>query len=128
MMKGVTDLGTGRRIRGPRYRIPYPIAGKTGTTQDNSDGWYIGITPNLVSGVWTGAEDRIVHFRSTNLGEGANTAIPIWAMFMKKVYDDPTIKISKGDFEAPKGGLSVEIDCDKYKQQNVGSANPGLDF
>lgn len=128
MMKGVTDLGTGRRIRGPRYRIPYPIAGKTGTTQDNSDGWYIGITPNLVSGVWTGAEDRIVHFRSTNLGEGANTAIPIWAMFMKKVYDDPTIQISKGDFEAPKGGLSVEIDCDKYKQQNVGSANPGLDF
>ncbi len=128
MMKGVTDLGTGRRIRGPRYRIPYPIAGKTGTTQDNSDGWYIGITPNLVSGVWTGAEDRIVHFRSTNLGEGANTAIPIWAMFMKKVYDDPTLQISKGDFEAPKGGLSVEIDCDKYKQQNVGSANPGLDF
>ena len=78
MLRGVVDKGTGLRLRGPRYRFTNPIAGKTGTTQENSDGWFIGITPDLVSGVWTGAEDRSVHFRSTNLGEGANTALPIW--------------------------------------------------
>jgi penicillin-binding protein 1A len=128
MLKGVIDQGTGLRLRGPRYRFKEPIAGKTGTTQDNSDGWFIGITPDLVSGVWTGAEDRIVHFRSTNLGEGANTAIPTWALYMKKVYADPDLKISHGDFEAPKGGLRVEIDCEKYKQENTTTVNPGLEF
>jgi len=128
MMKGVIDKGTGLRLRGPRYRFTNPIAGKTGTTQENSDGWFIGITPDLVSGTWTGAEDRMVHFRSTNLGEGANTALPIWALYMKKVYADPKLKISMGDFEAPPGGLSVVVDCDQYKKNNQSSTNPGLEF
>lgn len=128
MLRGVIDKGTGLRLRGPRYRFTNPIAGKTGTTQENSDGWFIGITPDLVSGVWTGAEDRSVHFRSTNLGEGANTALPIWALYMKKVYADPTLKISKGDFTPPAGGLDVEIDCDKFKKQSSGATNPSLDF
>ena len=128
MLRGVVDKGTGLRLRGPRYRFTNPIAGKTGTTQENSDGWFIGITPDLVSGVWTGAEDRSVHFRSTNLGEGANTALPIWALYMKKVYADATLKISKGDFTPPAGGLNVEIDCDKFKKQSSGATNPSLDF
>jgi len=128
MLRGVVDKGTGLRLRGPRYRFTNPIAGKTGTTQENSDGWFIGITPDLVSGVWTGAEDRSVHFRSTNLGEGANTALPIWALYMKKVYADATLKISKGDFAPPAGGLDVEIDCDKFKKQSSGATNPSLDF
>jgi penicillin-binding protein 1A len=128
MLRGVIDKGTGLRLRGPRYRFTNPIAGKTGTTQENSDGWFIGITPDLVSGVWTGAEDRSVHFRSTNLGEGANTALPIWALYMKKVYANPELKISKGDFQAPVGGLDVEIDCDKFKKQSSGATNPSLDF
>ncbi len=128
MLRGVIDKGTGLRLRGPRYKFTNPIAGKTGTTQENSDGWFIGITPDLVSGVWTGAEDRSVHFRSTNLGEGANTALPIWALYMKKVYANPELKISKGDFQAPVGGLDVEIDCDKFKKQSSGATNPSLDF
>lgn len=128
MMKGVIDKGTGMRLRGPRYRFTNPIAGKTGTTQENSDGWFIGITPDLVSGTWTGAEDRMVHFRSTNLGEGANTALPIWALYMKKVYADPRLNISMGDFEAPPGGLSVVVDCDQYKKNNQSTSNPGLEF
>lgn len=128
MMKGVIDKGTGLRLRGPRYRFTNPIAGKTGTTQENSDGWFIGITPDLVSGTWTGAEDRIVHFRSTNLGEGANTALPIWALYMKKVYGDASLNISQRDFEAPPGGLSIVVDCDQYKKNSQGTSNPGLEF
>jgi len=128
MMKGVIDKGTGLRLRGPRYRFTQPIAGKTGTTQDNSDGWFIGVTPDLVSGVWTGGEDRTIRFRSTNLGEGANTALPIWALYMKKVYANPELKISQGDFAAPAGGLSVIVDCEQYKKNSQGTSNPGLEF
>ncbi len=131
MLKGTTTLknGTGLRIRGRKYNIPYPVAGKTGTTQNNSDGWFIGITPDLVSGVWTGCEDRAVHFRSLNLGEGANTALPIWALYMNKVYADPSITISKKDFAQPQKSLSVELDCSKYNQENKKpEQNTGLDF
>jgi penicillin-binding protein 1A len=116
LMKGVVEEGTGGRLRST-YKIPYPIAGKTGTTQNNSDGWFMGITPDLVSGVWVGCEDRAAHFRTTALGQGASMALPIWALFMKKVYADPTIKISKGDFERPKGELSIEVDCNKYNEK-----------
>lgn len=120
MLKGVTTLknGTGLRIRGRKYNIPYPVAGKTGTTQNNSDGWFIGLIPNLATGVWTGCEDRAVHFRSLNLGEGANTALPIWALYMNKLYGDPTMKISRGDFPAPSKPLSVQLDCEKYKAEH----------
>ena len=97
LMKGVVETGTGIRLR-YRYGLNNPIAGKTGTTQNNSDGWFMGLTPDLVTGIWVGAEDRSVHFRSTNLGQGANMALPIWALYMKRVYNDPDIKINKGRF------------------------------
>ncbi len=119
MLKGVMDRGTGMRLRmgwGNRAKygnIKYPTAGKTGTTQNNSDGWFIGITPDLVTGVWTGAEDRSVRFSRTDLGQGANSALPIYGYFMNKVYADSTITISTGDFERPAGELGVELDCGK---------------
>lgn len=118
LMKGVVESGTGRRLQF-RYGFDHPIAGKTGTTQNNSDGWFIGITPDLAAGVWVGCEDRGARFRSLTLGQGANTALPIWALFMKNIYDDPGLEISKGDFEAPMRPLSVEIDCDKYEQEQT---------
>ena len=93
-----------------------PIAGKTGTTQNQSDGWFIGITPDLTTGVWVGAEDRSVHFRTIRLGQGANMALPIWALYMQKVLADPTLQFSKGDFERPVQPLSVQLDCDKFEK------------
>ena len=119
MLQAVVNEGTGRRLRG-RYNFTNPIGGKTGTTQNNSDGWFIGITPELVTGVWTGAEDRAVHFASTDQGEGANSALPVFALFMKSVYADPTLKYSKGNFEVPKGGVNVTLDCGAYTQQQSG--------
>lgn len=113
MLKDVVMEGTGVRLR-YKYRLTNPIGGKTGTTQNNSDGWFIGITPQLVTGVWTGAEDRAVHFLSTNQGEGANSALPIFALYMKKVYADPSLKYTKGDFEPPQGGVNITIDCNAY--------------
>ncbi len=119
MLKAVVTEGTGRRLRG-RYNMVNPIGGKTGTTQNNSDGWFIGITPELVTGVWTGAEDRAIHFASTDQGEGANSALPIFALYMKSVYADKTLKYSKGDFELPEGGVNVTLDCDAYVKQQSG--------
>lgn len=119
LLQGVVKYGTGRRLIF-RYHFPYPIAGKTGTTDNNSDGWFMGLTPDLVTGLWVGAEDRSVHFRSTSLGQGANMALPIWALYMKRVYADSTLKISKGDFEKP-ANLDVELDCDKYNKERKAS-------
>jgi penicillin-binding protein 1A len=99
------------------------MAGKTGTTDNNSDGWFMGLTPDLVAGVWVGAEDRSVHFRSTELGQGANMALPIWAMFMKKVYEDKELILNRGDFEKPVD-FNIELDCSKFeteKKQNIGT-------
>lgn len=118
LMKGVVESGTGRRLQF-RYGFTHPIAGKTGTTQNNSDGWFIGITPDLAAGIWVGAEDRGIRFRSLSLGQGANTSLPIWALFMQKVYADPSLNISKGDFERPARPLSVETDCNKYEQSQT---------
>ena len=94
MMRGVVDGGTGARLRF-RYGLKGEIAGKTGTTNDNSDGWFIGYTPSITAGVWVGAEDRYVHFSSTNLGQGANMALPIWGLWMQKVLKDGTLGISR---------------------------------
>ena len=113
LMKGVVESGTGIRLRF-KYGYNNPIAGKTGTTQNQSDGWFMGIVPQLTTGIWVGCEDRSAHFRSISLGQGANMALPIWAIYMKKVYDDPSLDYSKGDFEPPLKGLSVEVDCDKF--------------
>ena len=114
LLKNVVDEGTGRRLRF-RYQFDNPIAGKTGTTQNNSDGWFVGITPDLVAGVWVGCEDRGARFRDMALGQGANMALPIWAKFMRRVYEDEKLDITKGDFEKP-WPLSVETDCSKYQQ------------
>lgn len=117
MLKGVIDEGTGWRLRS-KYGLKNPIGGKTGTTQRNSDGWFIGITPQLVTGVWTGCEDRAIHFRSTNLGEGANTALPIFAGYMKSVYSDADLGIKKNvDFDPPKNGVTITLNCNDYRQQ-----------
>jgi penicillin-binding protein 1A len=110
MMKAVIDgscgSGTGVRLKStgkPYGGIKYPTAGKTGTTQNNTDGWFMGLTPDLVTGVWVGAQDPTVRFSSTAVGQGANTGLPIYGYYMKKVYADKNIKISTEDFEAPKG-------------------------
>lgn len=122
MLKGVVDEGTGWRLRS-KYGLRNPIGGKTGTTQNNSDGWFIGVTPQLVTGVWTGCEDRAIHFRSTNLGEGANSALPVFALYMKKVYADKGLGIKQNvDFAMPKNGINITLDCGAYNQQQQGTA------
>ncbi len=130
LMKGTTvgvrsshdgrKIGTAVRLRLPKTVRPYggipysiPIAGKTGTTQNQSDGWFIGITPDLVTGVWVGAEDRAIRFRYLNKGMGTNMALPIWGYYMNKVYDDESLDISKGDFEKPLEPMDINLDCDK---------------
>jgi penicillin-binding protein 1A len=126
MLKGVIENGTGSRLT-YKYGLHNPIAGKTGTTQDNSDGWFIGVTPQLVTGVWTGCEDRDIHFRSTRLGEGANTALPIFAYYMQRVYNNPDLGIKRNvDFAPPKAPLTITIDCSAYDQQQQGQ-NPASD-
>jgi penicillin-binding protein 1A len=116
LLKGVVQMGTGIRLR-YRYKLMMPIAGKTGTTQNNSDGWFMGITPDLVSGCWVGAEDRSVHFNSGDQGQGASMALPVWAKYMKKVYSDKTLKISQKDFEKPAKKIDIEMDCSKYNKE-----------
>lgn len=116
LMKGVVQSGTGGRLR-YMYNLNNPIAGKTGTTQNQSDGYFMGITPDLTTGVWVGAEDRSVHFRSTALGQGSRTALPIWALYMKKVYADPTLNVSKGEFPRPVApDVDLNFDCGKEEK------------
>ncbi|HQV01088.1 MAG TPA: penicillin-binding transpeptidase domain-containing protein, partial [Bacteroidia bacterium] len=122
-MQGATLYGTSARLRGSKYGFTNAIAAKTGTTQNNSDGWFVGMVPNLVAGCWVGCEDRSVHFRSTSLGQGANMALPIWGLFMKKCYADKTLKVANTDFEKPLTKLSVEIDCSKYQEQKSMDGN-----
>jgi len=101
MMRAVVDGGTGSRIRG-KYGLRMPMGGKTGTTQNNSDGWFMGYTPSLVSGVWVGGEDRSIHFDNIAEGQGASMALPIWALYMKKVFNDSSLGYSQNDeFEIP---------------------------
>ena len=123
LMKGVVYEGTGVRLR-YKYGLRNPIAGKTGTTQNQSDGWFMGITPDLTTGIWTGAEDRSVHFKTITLGQGSNMALPIWALYMKKVYSDPTLHISQGDFQKPLSNVDLEFDCDKYDEEQNAAATP----
>jgi len=131
MLKGVVQKGSGGRIRW-KYKLTNPIGGKTGTSQANSDAWFIGITPQLVSGVWTGAEERSIHFSSTHIGQGANAALPMFALYMQKVYADTSLHYSQGDFELPEGGLQRELDCSKYEYdapiENDKQIDDRLDF
>lgn len=111
LMQGVVNSGTGVRLR-VKYGLKGEIAGKTGTTNDQSDGWFIGYTPSLTAGVWVGAEDRQVHFESLALGGGSNMALPIWGLFMKKVVADGTLGVYETDrFVAPPG-ISLNLNCD----------------
>ncbi|UOX35150.1 transglycosylase domain-containing protein [Flavobacterium sediminilitoris] len=122
LMEGVVQSGTSARLRNGsvrgltnyKYKFNNPIAGKTGTTQNNSDGWFIGMVPNLSAGIWVGNEDRAAHFRSTNFGQGATMALPIWGLFMDKCYKDKELNVSKGAFERP-DKISISVDCDKTK-------------
>ncbi|MAD12191.1 MAG: penicillin-binding protein [Flavobacteriaceae bacterium] len=132
LMKGVTEHGSGARLRhaglekenyiyknvvsGYPYIFENPIAGKTGTTQNQSDGWFMGIVPNLVTGVWVGGEDRSIHFKDIAYGQGATMALPIWGQFMKEVYLKPELGISSEDFIEPEI-LTIQLDCDKYIQE-----------
>ena len=120
LMEGVVQGGTASRLR-YRYNLMGEIAGKTGTTNDNSDGWFIGYTPTLVAGVWTGAEDRQIHFQSGTLGQGANMSLPTWGIFMKKVLADGTLGITANDkFIAPAGvvdGLGCTGSDDEVSEQ-----------
>ncbi len=116
LMRGVVDRGTGTRLRG-KYKLYNEIAGKTGTTQNNADGWFMGLTPDLVAGCWVGGEERSVHFNSTNEGQGASMALPIWGKFFQKVYADPTLKVTKKGFERPKNMGDIELDCSAYDAQ-----------
>ena len=122
LLKGVVDYGTGNRLQW-KYGFRNPIAGKTGTTNNQSDGWFMGIVPELTTGIWVGGEDRSVHFRTITLGQGANMALPIWAKYMKKIYADESLGISMGDFEKPLGGFSIETDCDKFEKTQNNNSN-----
>ncbi|MGJ8548504.1 penicillin-binding protein 1A [Winogradskyella wichelsiae] len=147
LMEGVTQAGSGKRLRhdsdylkntkmykevmtGYPYKLSNPIAGKTGTTQNQSDGWFMGMVPNLVTGVWVGAEDRAVHFRSITYGQGASMALPIWGLYMKACYADETLDVSTSSFEKPRN-LSINIDCTAKDEGDIGGpSNPedGVDF
>ncbi len=122
LMRGVVQTGTGIRLR-YKYGFDTPIAGKTGTTQNNSDGWFMGMTPKLTTGVWTGCEDRAAHFRTIGLGQGANMALPIFALYLQKIYADTTLNFYRGEFDKPLKPLSVEIDCDEWTQQQEQQKN-----
>lgn len=113
MMKGVVNFGTAGSLRGGRSwgGISAPTAGKTGTTQNNSDGWFVGITPELVTGVWVGAEDRAVRFKSMTWGQGGRMALPIYGYYMQKVYKDPGIALSTRDFDPPADYDPSVYDC-----------------
>lgn len=116
MLKAVVDNGTAGRLRW-RYGLTQEMGGKTGTTNDNADAWFMGVTPGLVSAVWTGAEDRGISFESMSEGQGAQAALPIFGLFMQKIYKDPKFAdLAKAKFKLPEGGLTRELDCSKYEQ------------
>jgi penicillin-binding protein 1A len=119
MLKGATEVrgGTAQGLS-MDIREDNEIGAKTGTTNNASDGWFIGVTENMVAGAWVGGDDRSIHFRSWYHGQGARTAMPIWEEFMRSVYLDENLNITKGPFKQPKRKLSIEIDCDKYKVLN----------
>jgi len=109
LMQGVVNEGTGSRVR--QYVPDGPIAGKTGTTNDQSDGWFIGYVPRLTAGIWVGGEDRQVHFEGLALGGGSNMALPIWGIFMQKVLKDSSLGISTQDYFMIPAGFSAQLNC-----------------
>jgi penicillin-binding protein 1A len=121
ILKKVVDHGTARRLR-YKYKFESEIAGKTGTTQENTDGWFMGVIPDLVAGVWVGGDDPVFRFRYTSLGQGAHMALPIYALFLQRIYADESLGISKeAKFPELKDRQTIELDCDKYKESNRNS-------
>jgi penicillin-binding protein 1A len=123
LLQGVIDQGTGARLRNREGygRFKMPIAGKTGTTQNHSDGWFIGMTPQLTAGVWTGADLRSIHFRTIASGQGANMALPIWGYFYKKVLADPTLGYSEQiSFKRP-DNFNINLNCEGENQFSMPS-------
>ncbi|MDO6736723.1 transglycosylase domain-containing protein [Wenyingzhuangia sp. 2_MG-2023] len=133
LLKGVTMEGSGVRLRGKwgkypenvatgyPYQFTNPIAGKTGTTQNQSDGWFMGVVPNLAVGVWTGGEERATHFAGITYGQGASMSLPTWALFMKKCYADEALSISQEDFEQPEN-FGIAIDCNSSGEDEDASS------
>lgn len=141
LMQGVTQHGTGARLRGNwaannklyqevitdyPYDFENPIAGKTGTSQNQSDGWFMGVVPNLTTGVWVGGENRSVHFGGISYGQGATTALPIWGSYMKRLYADGELSISQKDFEEPEE-LNITVDCDSVEKSKKDDKDDALD-
>jgi penicillin-binding protein 1A len=148
LMEGVTQFGSGQRLRhsfaknqavykeiitGYPYEFDNPIAGKTGTTQNHSDGWFMGMVPNLVTGVWVGGEDRATHFKTITYGQGASMALPIWANYMKGCYENEDLEISKEEFEKPEQ-LTIITECENMTSNDDGNVleqqeiSPDIDF
>lgn len=142
LMQGVTEGGSGTRLRhsfnrnttvykeimtGYPYEFANPIAGKTGTTQNQSDGWFMGMVPNLVTGVWVGGEDRSAHFKSIKYGQGASMALPIWGLYMKKNYENEELGISTAEFPKPEN-LSINVDCTKILEDAIKNVDPEDDL
>jgi penicillin-binding protein 1A len=127
MMKKVVKEGTSMRLgfSRPYGGIDFPLAGKTGTTDDNGDGWFVGLTPNISAAVWVGASNRAIRFRTTTNGQGANTGLPIFGYFINKVYQDKTIDIYRGDFKKPDVDLDSYTDCEEY--YDIQNNSGGLD-
>jgi penicillin-binding protein 1A len=148
LMEGVTQFGSGQRLRhtaakdqlvykeivtGYPYEFTNPIAGKTGTTQNQSDGWFMGMVPNLVTGVWVGGEDRATHFKTITYGQGAAMALPIWANYMRSCYSLEELGISIEDFVAPEN-LTIEVECEPILEEgdpipvDTTPITPDIDF
>lgn len=119
LLQGVVQSGSGIRMRREPYMLLNQIGGKTGTTQNHSNGWFMGITPNLVGGVWSGWEDQAIHFETLGEGQGAQMALPIFAIFLKKVYSDPQFGIMESDvFERP-ANFNIDLNCEQVKRENI---------
>ena len=116
LMRGVVDEGSAGRLRW-RYGLKQAIAGKTGTTQNHSDAWFMGITPTLTTGIWVGGELRSIHFNSMRLGQGANAALPVWGIYMKKVYEDSVLNFPQDDFEQPEG-INIDLKCHDEQRED----------
>ncbi len=120
LLRNVVNIGTGRRLRTYKeFSFTSDIIGKTGTTQDNSDGWFMGSVPNLVAGTWIGGDDKFITIKNTGYWSGASLGIPVFGKFMNRVYEDGTLGISKEDiFERPEG-LNIMVDCERYDTPQI---------
>ena len=117
MLRQVVDRGTAQRLR-TTYKLPNDMAGKTGTTQSHADGWFIGLTPELVAGVWVGNDDPNLHFRTITYGQGAAMALPVWGLFMQQLNQADEFKsISRARFSSIAYPLDELLDCEDYKER-----------